>query len=175
MCGVNTKVVTAVEVTEANVHDSPPFPGLVAKTADNFNMSEVSADKAYLSRKNLKAIVDAGATPFIPFKVNSKPEHTHGDSLWAKTYHYFSLFREEFMDHYHKRSNVETAFSMIKAKFGGAVRSKTPVAQMNEVLVKILCHNICVLIQAMYALGVEPDCRGEKTFASKALVDAQVN
>ena len=175
MCGVNTKVVTAVEVTEANVHDSPPFPGLVAKTADNFTMSEVSADKAYLSRKNLKAIVDAGATPFIPFKVNSKPEHTHGDSLWAKTYHYFSLFREEFMDHYHKRSNVETAFSMIKAKFGGAVRSKTPVAQMNEVLVKILCHNVCTLIGAMYALGVKPDFRGEKTFASKPSVDAKVN
>ena len=175
MCGVNTKVVTAVEVTEANVHDSPPFPGLVEKTAENFAMSEVSADKAYLSRRNLRAIVDAGATPFIPFKSNSKPEHTHGDSLWAKTYHYFSLFREEFMDHYHKRSNVETAFSMIKAKFGGAVRSKTPVAQMNEVLVKILCHNICVLIQAMYALGIEPDFRGERTFASKALGDAKVS
>ena len=167
MCGVNTKVVTAVEVTEANVHDSPPFPGLVATTAENFTMSEVSADKAYLSRKNLRAIVDAGAAPFIPFKVNSRPEHTHGDSLWAKTYHYFSLFREEFMNHYHKRSNVETAFSMIKAKFGGAVRSKIPVAQMNEVLVKILCHNICVLIQGMYALGLEPEFGAEKAFCIK--------
>ena len=175
MCGVNTKIVTAVEVTEANVHDSPPFPGLVAKTAENFAMSEVSADKAYLSRKNLRVIVDAGAAPYIPFKSNSKPEHTHGDSLWAKTYHYFSLFREEFMDHYHKRSNVETAFSMIKAKFGGAVRSKTPVAQMNEVLVKILCHNICVLIQAIYALGVAPEFGAEKTFGSKPLVDAKVS
>ena len=66
MCGVNTKIVTAVEITEANVHDSPPFPGLVAKTAENFTMSEVSADKAYLSRKNLRAIVDAGATPTYP-------------------------------------------------------------------------------------------------------------
>lgn len=32
MCGVNTKIVTAVEVTESNVHDSPPFPGLVSRT-----------------------------------------------------------------------------------------------------------------------------------------------
>ena len=172
---MNTKIVTAVEVTEANVHDSPPFAGLVAKTAESFNMNEVSADRAYLARKNLKAVVDAGAVPFIPFKINSKPEHTHGDSLWAKTYHYFSLFREEFMDHYHKRSNVETAFSMIKAKFGSAVRSKTPVAQMNEVLVKILCHNICVLIQAMYVLGVEPDFRGEKTFASTRTFASKVS
>ena len=154
MCGVNTKIVTAVEVTEANVHDSPPFPGLVAKTAENFMMSEVSADKAYLSRKNLRSIVDAGATPYIPFKVNSRPEHTHGDSLWAKTYHYFSLYRQEFMDHYHKRSNVETAFSMIKAKFGGSLRSKNPEAQVNEVLVKILCHNICVLIQTCTPSGL---------------------
>ena len=175
MCGVNTKVVTAVEITEANVHDSPPFPGLPAKTAENFTMSEVSADKAYLSRKNLRAIVDAGATPYIPFKVNSKPEHTRGDSLWAKTYHYFNLYRQEFMDHYHKRSDVETAFSMIKAKFGGSLRSKNPEAQVNEALVKILCHNICVLIQALYALGVAPDFGAEKTFALKALVDAKAS
>ena len=54
--------------------------------------------------------------------------------------------------HYHKRSNVETVFSMIKAKFGGSVRAKTPTAQVNEVL----CHNICVLIQSIYELGLEP-------------------
>jgi hypothetical protein len=45
-----------------------------------------------------------------------------------------------------KRSNVETAFSMINAKFSGSVRSKTPVAQVNETLAKVLCHNIRVLI-----------------------------
>ena len=43
---------------------------------------------------------------------------------------------------------------MIKMKFGGAVRSKTPTAQVNEVLAKILCHNICVLIQSFYELGI---------------------
>jgi hypothetical protein len=35
---------------------------------------------------------------------------------------------------------------MIKSKFGGSVRSKTEVAQINEVLLKVLCHNICVVI-----------------------------
>ena len=137
-------------------------------------MSEVSADKAYLSRKNLRDIVDAGAVPYIPFKSNTRPDQTHSDSLWAKTYHYFSLHREEFMDHYHKRSNVETAFSMIKAKFGGFLRSKNSEAQVNESLVKILCHNICVLIQAMYALGVEPEFGAERIFASETALDAKV-
>ena len=43
---------------------------------------------------------------------------------------------------------------MINMKFGGAVRSKTPTSQVNEVLAKILCHNICVLIQSFYELGI---------------------
>ena len=45
---------------------------------------------------------------------------------------------------------------MIKAKFGGSVRAKSPTAQVNEVLCKVLCHNICVLIQSIYELGLEP-------------------
>ena len=42
---------------------------------------------------------------------------------------------------------------MIKAKFRDHVRSKTPVAMVNEVLCKIICHNICVLIQESHELG----------------------
>ena len=45
---------------------------------------------------------------------------------------------------------------MIKAKFGSFVRAKTPIAQVNEVLCKVLCHNICVLIQSIYELEIEP-------------------
>jgi hypothetical protein len=45
---------------------------------------------------------------------------------------------------------------MIKAKFRDHVRSKTDVAMTNEVLCKILCYNICCVIQAMYELGIEP-------------------
>jgi hypothetical protein len=45
---------------------------------------------------------------------------------------------------------------MIESKFGDAVRRKTEVAQVNEVLLKVLCHNICVVIQEMFELGIEP-------------------
>jgi len=45
--------------------------------------------------------------------------------MWAKTYHLFMYRREEYMAHYHKRSNIETALSMIKGKFGSALRSKS--------------------------------------------------
>jgi hypothetical protein len=42
------------------------------------------------------------------------------------------------------------------AKFGDALRSKTRRAQINEALCKILCHNICVVIQSIYELGIDP-------------------
>ena len=74
-----------------------------------------------------------------------------------KLFHYYSFKGEEFLVHYHKRSNVETTFSMIKAKFGERLRSKTETAQVNEALCKVLCHNLCVVIQSMYELGNAPE------------------
>jgi len=44
---------------------------------------------------------------------------------------------------------------MVKAKFGDSLRSKTEVAMKNEVLAKLVCHNICCLIQAMYELQID--------------------
>lgn len=46
---------------------------------------------------------------------------------------------------------------MIKSKFGERLRSKTTTAQMNEALTKVLCHNLCVVIQSMYELDVVPE------------------
>jgi len=46
---------------------------------------------------------------------------------------------------------------MIKSKFGIALRSKTKTAQINEALCKILCHNLCCLIQSMFELNIMPE------------------
>src|SRR5215831_6419876 len=139
MCGVRTNVVTAVEIRDRHAADTKSLPYLVDMTAENFAVREVSADKAYASARNYYAVDHHGATPFIPFKTN----HTgRGSRLWEKMFHHFSLRREDFLAHYHKRSNVESTFSMIKAKFRDNVRSKTPVAMVNEVLCKIICQHL---------------------------------
>ena len=74
--------------------------------------------------------------------------------IWKKMFEYFVLHREEFLEHYHKRSNAETVFHMIKSKFGNSVKAKKGTGMINEVLVKCLCHNICVLIQETHEIGI---------------------
>jgi transposase len=158
MIGTTTNVVTAVKVTDSNGADSPQLPGLVTTTKQTFTMAEVSADKAYLGHENLAAIEAVGATPYVPFKSNSQGD---GSAAWRKMWAVFIFKQEEFLAAYHKRSNVEATFSAIKRKFGAAVRSKRFTAQVNEILCKILCHNLSCLVHAMHELGIEPSFLGK--------------
>lgn len=153
ICGVKTNVVTSCKVTESNANDSPHLPSLLQNTLENFNVNELSADAAYGSGENFQMIDGLGIDPYIPFKSNS----TGGKGgAFSKAYHFFQLYRSDFLECYHKRSNIESTFSMIKRKFGDSIRSKTDIAMRNELLCKVLAHNICCLISAMYELGIEP-------------------
>jgi len=158
MCGVKTNVITAVEILDKDAADSPRLPALTNATRLNFTMREVSADKGYSSYDNHDAILKAGATPFIAFKNNATGKE---GGLFEKMLHYFKFRRDDFLGHYHKRSNVESTFAMMKAKFGDSIRSKTDTAMKNEALAKVLCHNVVVLIHEMYELGIEPSFWGE--------------
>lgn len=49
---------------------------------------------------------------------------------------------------------------MIKRKFGDSIRSRTETAMTNEVLCKVLCHNLVCVVHEMYELGIAPDFGG---------------
>ena len=151
--GTKTNVITAAYIGDKNAADCPQLPELLKATAANFTVKEVSGDKAYLSGDNLEAVDALGGTAFIPFKVNSVLGNT---PLWDRMFHYFQMHREEFLKHYHKRSNVESTFSAVKRLFGDAVRSKTPTAMVNEVLAKLVCFNSTCVIHEWYELGIDP-------------------
>jgi transposase len=95
-----------------------------------------------------------GITAYIPFKSNTIAT-SDTTSAWGKAYNYFAMNQFAFLQRYHPRSNIESAFHMIKSKFGDYTRSKTDAACVNEILLKILSHNICCLIQEMFELGIE--------------------
>ena len=157
MSGVKTNIITHIEVTDGYVSDSKMLETLVNSTAKNFIMKEVSADKGYMSEKNLGIIFDNGAIPFIPFLRSVRKTSEDKLLIWNAMFRFFRDNNEEFMQHYHKRSNAESVFSMMKRKFGSNLRTRNSLAQENEVLCKALCHNICVLIQEMFELGIKVD------------------
>ena len=152
-CGVKTNVVTAVRILDKDAGDCPQFVPLVKETRRHFEIGEVSADKAYASLENFEEIAGCGAQAFIAFKSNA----TGGvGGMFERAFHFFQFNRDDFLAHYHKRSNVESTFSAIKRKFGDAVMSKGDTGMVNEALCKILCHNLTCLIQEQETLGIVP-------------------
>ena len=154
MSGVSTHCVTAVRILDKDAADSPQFIPLVRETRKyGFIIEEVSADKAYASFDNFEEIAACGAQGYIAFKANATGAV---GGHFEKAFHLFQADREDYLDHYHLRSNVESTFSAIKRKFGHAVMSLTDTAMTNECLVKFLCQNLSVLVQVQEKLGLVP-------------------
>lgn len=157
LVGTKTNVIASARITDEFGGDSPQFEPMVTEAYENgFAMQEVMADKAYSSRANYEVVKKNGGTAYIPFKSNVTGK-ARGSLIWRKMWHMFEFKREEFLQKYHARSNVETAFMMVKAKFGEKLKSKNQTAQKNELLCKFIAHNIVVLIHEVHELGVNPE------------------
>lgn len=159
--GVRTNIITSAVITDANGSDPKQFSELVEKTSEGFVIREVSADLAYTSRENHEIVRDHGGVAYIPFRSNATGR-ADGSLLWKKMYHYFQFNKEEYLEHYHKRSNIEATNAAIKKKFGETLKSKNPIAQRNELLAKFIAYNITVIIREMYENEIVPDFIGRK-------------
>ena len=159
MVGTRTHVVIRAVVGEENSGDSPQFAPLLHWTMEaGFTPGSVVADRGYLSRENYRLATDLGLEAYIPFKSNSvaRIRSKSSPSAWRKAYHLFQANREQFDRNYHRRSNVESVFSALKRKFGENVRSRNRVAQVNEVLCKIIAYNLTVVVHEMFENGIAP-------------------
>ena len=66
--GVKTNIVCAVRILDKDAADAPQFVPLVKETRDNFEIGEMSADKAYASLENFEELAACGAQAYIAFK-----------------------------------------------------------------------------------------------------------
>ena len=167
MTGTTTHVITGVVILEKNSNDGPQFPPLVKAAAKNFTIRQVTGDKAYAHVENFEAADQVGGVPYIAFKLTATGEC---GGVYERMFHLFSLHKDDYLKKYHRRSNIESAFSSVKRKFGDSVRSKTPTAMKNEVLAKLVCHNISQLIHLMYELGIDLNFGSEPALDSKMIL-----
>ena len=155
LTGNKTHIVCGAEITTQYIQDVTMLPQLVQEVSKNFHIGELAGDKAYSSRGNVDVLDKLGIMPRIPFneRVTANPRgHSH---IWRDLYNYFTYHREAFLEKYHQRSNIESVFFMIKSKFGDYVRSKTDTACINEIYLKLICHNLCCVIQETFELGIQ--------------------
>src|SRR5207237_2053079 len=142
MTGTTTHIVAAVIIDHKDSPDCPQFPKLAKATARAFTVRQFTGDKAYSSAENHDVAEQLGADPYFAFKSNASGKC---GKVYERMYHLFCLKKEEFFQHYHRRSNVASTFSAAKRLFGDSVRSRTDVAMSNEVLAKLLAYNITCL------------------------------
>lgn len=159
--GVKSHIITAVKVTPRQIGDSPVLRELSDATAEGFEIRELAADGAYLSIKNLEYLDTSRIFPAIPFHANHKFYTQPEGSVWRRMYHLFALNSEGYRESINRQAQAESTFSMIKMKFSERIFSRQSAGQMNEVLCKVLCHNLCVLIYWLYQFGVELPEAGE--------------
>ncbi len=154
ICGTETQIITCAEVSDWRDHDNRYFAPLVAETAAHFDVHQVAADKAYTSRRNMVQVDGLGAALFAPFKSNVVPPVATDDSAWARMLRRFLTDYEGWADDYHVRSNVESAISRMKRLFGDELRCRNVVAQCNELMCRVIAHNLVVVIYQMYERGL---------------------
>jgi transposase len=153
ICGNLTKIIIAAKISPAYAGDSPFLVSLIGKTAGHFKLEEVMADAAYSSRDNLELIEGHNARALVAFKSNAV--FGANGKMWDKLLNFYKYHFDEFHERYRFRNNVETAFSAIKANFGEKLRSRSERGQINELLAKIVCHNLRVLVKSVHELNLE--------------------
>ncbi len=128
--------VTAVELTQANVHDCTVLPALLSTQKE---IGTVYADGAYSFKQGFDSIAKSGGTPSIPIRsgttlVRKAPSPGEvlrnkllqdiwdegGRMLWKKT------------SGHHRRSLVETHMFRLKTILGGTLRSRRLDTQKTE-------------------------------------------
>ena len=157
ICGNLTKVIISAVVTPAYESDTRFLAPLIEKTAKYFRLEEVMADAAYSSRANLEIIEGHNAQALIAFKASAV--FGRNGETWDRRLHAWKYHFDEFHERYRFRSNVETAFSSLKKVFGGNLRSRAEIGRTNELLAKIICHNLRALIRATCELNIDIDLK----------------
>ena len=131
---VETKQVTAYEVTDEQIHDNKVFRDLVERSEKRARVKRVLADKAY-SYENFKFLQSKGIEPAIPVRKGAIDILKHPRSEEARKQKDFDRWKEE--KRYGLRWTVETVYSAFKRYFGEFVSAEKWEYTVKEIAAKV--------------------------------------
>lgn len=130
--------MTAVELTEANVHDCQVLSLLLSEQK---NLRNIYADGAYSAKQNFDAIAAIKGNPFIPVrsgtglvKKNPSSGQLLRNQLLQEIWKMGGKIQWKKTSGYHRRSLAETHMSRLKTILGGTLKSRTLQNQKTEAI-----------------------------------------
>ena len=140
-----TSDIRAVEFTPSSDGDSPVLPELLDQIPVGEEISTVTADGAYDTRRCHTAIIDRQATAIIPIRKNGRPWKEDCPTAIARnetlraTRHYGRAFWKRWTG-YHVRSRIEAKMRCLKA-FGERIAARHPDSQTAEIQIRVALIN----------------------------------
>ena len=136
------QVITGLKISQHPVHDIPHAEKLLKQCHRARPSNLYVMDKGYDSEEIHELIQDTlGSCSLIPVR-NRKRKRISGYYRRRIT----QLFDEE---KYHQRNKVETVFSVLKRKFGEALKARKYRLQVKEIKIKIILYNISKMISTL--------------------------
>jgi IS5 family transposase len=137
-------LILAAKVRVGNGSDAPDFDDLLVHSWKRAAVKTVVADAGYDSEANHRiARQDMGVRSIIPPGIG-RPTSKLPTGRWRR--HMAKRFaRKADQKVYGQRSQSETVHSMIKRNQGSALRSRTPERRKQEMLLRVITHNIALM------------------------------
>lgn len=140
-----SKIIVSARTSMGKSNDINYFDTLLTSAINiGFNVKTILGDAAYGSKDNYSLCDENQIDAFLQFKKNSVPGRSQSKLRREK----LIIFREQpqiWYETYRFRQIVEGVFSSIKRKGRHLLRSRNGIAQENEMLLKALWHNLCVI------------------------------
>ncbi|MBI2105881.1 transposase [Candidatus Woesearchaeota archaeon] len=150
ICGVNSHVIPYAIVAKGYEHDSKFFEELVLKTKEKFHIKEIYVDTAYHSKKHSFFCESLNIKLYVKPKENTVAKPMDYTSWKRDVIRYYEDAEQKEKRRYSLRANVEASFHMLKTVLSDFTRHKNHTARINELLLRVACHNIRCLILAYF-------------------------
>lgn len=135
-------LILQFKVRKKTRHDVIDAYTMVKKLAKNYEPEVFYGDRGYDAEKLFKLVFEElGAYPLILQKRLDVPKYRRRGRYRKETIDVFDY------GEYLQRNKVETAFSILKRKFGFSIRSRNVKTQKVEAMARIIAYNIDRLLE----------------------------
>ena len=140
-CDIHTHLLPGAFVSWGPSQDSPQFAPVLRQAAAKARWDQVLGDAAYDAEHNHVLCRET-----LGIRSTVIPARRRNSLKWPKAKYRRQMKRRFFRKIYGQRWQVESAFSRHKRLLGAFLRSRNEASQFNECLLRVLTHNLMILL-----------------------------